>query len=335
VGLMWGLGTPSRSARSLAKINSSDLSTDWGTRSIGISTPLFEPLNYNYGAVWPFLTSWVAAAQYRHHQPLQGFASLMTSVRHTFDNGAGVVTEVFSGYQNVWPREAVAHQGFCTAGVMLPAVRGLLGLDGDALRGTLAFSPALPADWDTVSVTSYRTGGRSADLTFVRTPRRVELIARVSPGGVLDFRFAPTLSPGTVVRSVNVNGLPASCTLDSSPQYVRPLISIALKDSAAIAIDITPGLEILPPRVVSRTGDTNAGLKIVASELVGTRYAITVEGLSGREYLLGVANPEIISSVRGGHLRGTGIAIPFPDERPGAFVRKDVVIVLKDPTTPR
>jgi glycogen debranching enzyme len=335
VGLMWGLGTPSRSALSLEKINSADLSTDWGTRSIGISTPLFEPLNYNYGAVWPFLTSWVAAAQYRHHQVLQGFASLMTSVRHTFDNGAGVVTEVFSGYQNVWPREAVAHQGFCTAGVMLPAVRGLLGLDGDALRGTLAFSPAFPADWDTVRVTSYRTGRRSVDLTTVRTLRRVELIARVSTGGALDFRFAPTLSPGTVIGRVTVNGLPATCVLDASPQYVRPLISIPLKDSVAIAIDITPGLEILPPRVTSRTGDTNAGLKIVASELRGTTYAITVEGLSGREYLLGVANPGLISSVRGGHLRGTEIAIPFPDERPGAFVRKDVVIVLKDSTNPR
>ena len=331
---MWGLGTPARSARSLEKINSSDLSTDWGTRSIGIRTPLFEPLNYNYGAVWPFLTSWVAAAQYRHHQPLQGFASLMTSVRHTFDNGAGVVTEVFSGYQNVWPREAVAHQGFCTAGVMLPAVRGLLGLDGDAVRGTLAFSPSLPADWDTVSVTSYRTGRRSVDLTTIRTPRRVELLARISAGGELDFRFAPTLAPGSVIRGVTVNGLPSTYALETTPQYARPLVSLPLKDSAVVAIDFIPGLEILPPRVTSRTGDTNAGLKIIASELKGNRYTISLEGLSGREYPLGIANPEIIASVRGARASGTGIVIPFPGERPGAFVRKDVVIVLKDPTIP-
>ena len=46
--------------RTLEKINAADLTTDWGVRMLSSASPFFEPLNYNYGAVWPFLTGWVA-----------------------------------------------------------------------------------------------------------------------------------------------------------------------------------------------------------------------------------------------------------------------------------
>jgi hypothetical protein len=330
VGLMWHLGTPERSARSLEKLNASDLSTDWGTRSIGISSPLFEPLNYNYGAVWPFLTGWVASAQYAHHLPLQGFASLMSSVCHTFDNGLGTVTEVFSGYQNIWPGEAVAHQGFCTAGVMLPAIRGLLGIGLDAPRGTLTFAPAVPADWDTVGITSCRIGPREVNLTYVRLPNRVELSAHLTGGTDLDVRFSPVFAPGTTIHDVIVNGRASGFVTDTSSRTMPRYVPVRLHDSATVTIDIVPGLEILPPRVHSRTGDTNAGMKILSSDLRGNVTTLVVEGLSGRAYPLNVVNPEIIDSLRGATPTLTGLSIRFPAGKTGAFVRKDVVITTKN-----
>lgn len=51
VGLMWELGEAEKSAKSLEKLNSAELATDWGTRSISIKSKYFEALNYNYGAV--------------------------------------------------------------------------------------------------------------------------------------------------------------------------------------------------------------------------------------------------------------------------------------------
>ena len=106
--------------------------TDWGVRMLSTKSSLFEPLNYNYGAVWPFLTGWVATAQFKHRFLIQGYESLLSIVRHTTDNALGCVTEVFSGAQKIWPREAVPHQGFSSAGLVLSLVRGLLGLEGDA-----------------------------------------------------------------------------------------------------------------------------------------------------------------------------------------------------------
>ncbi len=47
----------------------SDLMTDWGARPLSTTSPLFDPLHYNNGAVWPFVTGWVATAQFRYGNP--------------------------------------------------------------------------------------------------------------------------------------------------------------------------------------------------------------------------------------------------------------------------
>ena len=97
VGLMWQLGTPEHSRASLERISSAELITDWGSRSISLNSQYFQPLNYNYGAVWPFLTRWVTTALYTHHMPLQRLVPARATAGHTFNHGLGSITEVFSG----------------------------------------------------------------------------------------------------------------------------------------------------------------------------------------------------------------------------------------------
>lgn len=330
VGMMWGLGDSSRSARTLEKLNSSELTTDWGTRSISNRSPLYEPLNYNYGAVWPFLTGWVAAAQYAHHLPLQGFGSLMASVRHTFDNGLGVVTEVFSGSQNIWPQEAVPHQGFCTAGVMLPFVRGLLGLAPDAVEGVLTFAPHFPADWQSVVIRRCRFGDREVSLEYSRTLHRVELRGRLAAGRATRLRFAPALGIGARITEVRVNGQPHRFTSSISSQTIQPDIEFTLTDSAHVVVGFIPGVELLPPVTDTQTGDANRGLKIIATKLRGNVMTVVVEGLSGTEYFLGAANPARIASVTGARVTDNGLLIPIPGGRAGEFVRTDIVIRMHE-----
>lgn len=330
VGMMWGLGDSSRSARTLERLNSSELATDWGTRSISNRSPLYEPLNYNYGAVWPFLTSWVAAAQYAHHCSLQGFGSLMASVQHTFDNGLGVVTEVFSGSQNIWPQEAVPHQGFCTAGVMMPLVRGMLGLAPDAVNGSLTFAPQFPADWQAVVIRRCRFGDREVSLDYSRALTRVEVQARLAGGRATRVRLAPALGIGSRITGVQVNGRPHSFTTIVSSQTVQPDIEFTLTDSARVVIEFIPGVELLPPVVDTHTGDSNRGLKVIATSLHGNLLTVVVEGLSGTEYFLGAANPARILSVSGARATGDGLRIPMPEGWPGEFVRKEIVITMKE-----
>jgi hypothetical protein len=322
VGLMWEFGQPEASRKTIERLNSADLTTDWGTRSISVKHRLFEPLNYNYGAVWPFLTSWVAAAQYRHHYGLQGYASLMASVRHTFDNALGSVTEVFSGSHNTWPQEAVAHQGFCSAGVVLPFVRGMLGIEPDAPHRTVTFAPQLPANWEEVAVTDLRVGPAICSFLYTRSPRRITL--RGISSDSLTLVFAPVLSPSAKIGHVRVGGKPCEADVRRHSLSVQPAITTAIRDSFAVEIDYESAIELLPPVVETRTGDPNAGVKIVSSVWKDGRLTLTLEGLAGTSSRIPLLLQNPGGPVTGARLDGTVLIVDFPAGRD--FVRSVVTV---------
>ncbi len=328
VGMIWKLFDEQNALRSLEKMNSAELMTDWGTRSISIKSKFFEPLNYNYGAVWPFLTSWVATAQYKYHSPLQGYMSLMSTVRHTFDNALGYVTEVFSGHQNVWPQEAVAHQGFCTAGVILPLVRGMLGLQGDAVSRTIMFAPQLPADWDSVSISGYVVGEQKTDLTYRKRPGTITIVGQNQATEPYTFICAPAIAAGSKVLRVQVNGVEVPFTLHEYPQVVQAEVTVRLGGKFTVEIFYEPSVEVFPPEFRTRTGDINRGLKVVSASYGRNRLYLVLEGLSDRVYSLPVGNEKKIGSITGAKLKGSTLLIQFPTGRPEEFVRKQVELEI-------
>ncbi|MCJ7644604.1 MAG: GH116 family glycosyl hydrolase [Candidatus Aminicenantes bacterium] len=331
VGLMWSLGTPERSASTLERLGSADLTTDWGVRMLSVKSPLFEPLNYNYGAAWPFLTSWVALAQFKHDFLVQGYNSLMTSVRHTFDNGLGCVTEVFSGAQNIWPQEAVAHQGFCSAGVVLPFVRGLLGLEGNAPGKRIVFGPRFPADWNEVGIENFRVGEETISIGYERRDGEIEVTVGSENKAGFQMMFSPAMGLGTKVLRARVNGKPAEIEAGQglSFQAVRPAVEFPLTGKDTIVLEFEPSVEVLPPPVRTRTGDADRGLKIIRTELAGNKLRVVVEGLSGEIYDLPITNAVRVVSARGAELDGGTLVIRIPDKPEGGFVRHEIVLELK------
>lgn len=330
VGLMWNLGTPERSLQSLKKICSSELTTDWGVRSISLHSQYFQPLNYNYGAVWPFLASWVTTALYTHHMPLQGFSLLSSTAAHTFDNALGCITEVFSGTQNIWPQEAVPHQGFSSAGVVLPFVRGLLGLQGNALRKSITFTPNLPADWAHVRIDNYKVGDAafSFDVTRQKDRLSVSLHAKNAQGYALNF--APALGRGSRILAVRANGEAVEYEAAESGQVIQPTAEIPLKeDSILLEVDFVPSLEILPFIPETETGDENRDLKIVSVDWEGSQMHISVEGLAGEEYRLAVLNPQVIKNVEGATLENGGLRFQMPSGQPGEFIPLKIIVRLR------
>jgi glycogen debranching enzyme len=331
VPLVWELGDRSRSLQTLEKLNAADMTTDWGVRMMSCDSRYFEPLNYNYGAVWPFLTGWVATALYRHDDSVQGYGLLRAAVRHTFDNALGDVTELFSGAQNIWPQEGVAHQGFSSSGVIFPFVRGLLGLEGDALRTEILVAPRLPADWPETAVENYRLGNERFNLTFERTRTRLRL--QVSRAGIEPWTmvYEPALGLGTRIKAARLDGRAVPVRLNASDraQAVRPRIEFLLARANTIELDIEPAVDILAPENPSATGDPNRGLRLIRQELAGGRLNLTVEGLSGRTYFLPLLDAGRVRSISGGAIEGSAVKIAFGGETPGAYARAEITLVLK------
>jgi hypothetical protein len=248
----------------------------------------------------------------------------MSTVRHTFDNSLGQITEVFSGSQNIWPQEAVAHQGFCTAGAVLPFIRGMLGLEPDAANRTLAFSPQLPADWTHLAVRNYKVGGHTFDVELAEdNGRKIWRIAASEPGFTL--RFHQRFSQDAKIRFVKVyGGLQPDQHLE--PRGSDVVLETAIGGERIIEIVYDPGFDLLPPIIDSRTGESNKGLKILSTEWKGQRLTVVVEGLAGQSYELGALHVKRVKSVSGAELGKSGLLIGIPAGPIGDFVKKTIVI---------
>ncbi len=332
VGLAWGLGDAGRAAETLSRLNSSDMTTDWGVRMLSVSSPLFEPLNYNYGAVWPFLTGWVAAALFEHSFIPQGYNVLMSNVRHTFDNALGTIMELFSGHQNIWPQEGVPHQGFSSTGVVLPLVRGLLGLDGNAPAREVFFRPRLPADWPRVHLANWRVGAAAFTIDYERRADGA-IVLRVRSRNAAGFKmsFAPSLGLGTRVLAAELNGAPVAFTGGEAPagaQAVQPRLAFDVTGDDTLALAVSPAPEIIPPRADPATGDPDRGLKIIRQSLEGHGLSVLVEGLPGKSYVLDVIHADRVEDVDGAELVGPRIKVTLPSGQAG-FVSGRFTVRLK------
>lgn len=152
-------------------------STDWGMRSLEEGAETFDPLSYHHGSVWPLYTGWASLAQYRANRPQAGFASLKQNVQLTWLQDPGAVTEVLSGqfYQPLG--RSSSHQLWSSAMVLAPAVRGLFGLEADALTGRLRVDPQLPAQWSGASLRNVPFGDTELNITMRRAGSDMEIEA--------------------------------------------------------------------------------------------------------------------------------------------------------------
>ncbi len=320
VGLMWGLGTPEHSRASLERISSAELTTDWGVRSISLDSAYFQPLNYNYGAVWPFLTGWVTTALYKHRMPLNAHPLLKATAGQTFIHGLGCITEVFSGTHHVWPQEAVAHQGFSTAAVALPLIRGLLGLEADAVAKTVMIAPQFPADWDRVRVDNLRIGEAEFSLDFEKRPGRIRMTVAADGAAGYAVTMAPAVGPAARILAVETNGSASEYALEKGAQNVLPTIRHTLADrELSLEVRYLPGPEIIPVTPASRVGDPNQGLRILSLVEADEVLVLKVEGLSGRSYIMNLSHPERVERIEGGGLEENQITLEIPGARDAGY----------------
>lgn len=129
---------------------SHEFSTDWGTRDVSDESPIYDPISYHQGSVWPLFTGWVSMAEFRAGQPIAARQHLYQDLLLTWAQDLGACTELLSGafYQPLG--RSSSHQLWSSAMVLTPAIRGLLGLNWDA-KG-LTIHPNLPAAWDHVHI---------------------------------------------------------------------------------------------------------------------------------------------------------------------------------------
>ena len=173
--LAWWAGGPGlrHPDASLRRWDSHDFATDWGMRDVAESDPVYDPISYHQGSVWPLFTGWAAMADYRSSRPLAGYAQLRHNADQTYTQDLGAVTELLSGAFFQPFGRSTTHQLWSSAMVITPTLRGLFGLTVDAANHTVTLAPQLPADWPSAEVLNLHVGDSVCTLTLERVAGRL------------------------------------------------------------------------------------------------------------------------------------------------------------------
>ncbi len=306
VPMMFGQLDAKRVGETINGLSSSAISTDWGARMLANSSSAYDPIAYNNGGVWPFLTGFVACAEYEYRRPHSGFAHLQQQANLGLDHSLGSHTEILSGDFYRPLDESVPHQLFSTGMVITPFVRGLLGLRADATKQTLRIAPQLPAAWETLKVKNYRIGSSRVTITARRSSiSNFRFEIEKNDDAELKLQMAPALPALAKVTKVTVDGKSVKFTQAFYGANTACQFEALLKRRTVIEITFKDGIEFDAPSPSPQLGERTTSLKVLEAATPGTnRLTIKLEGLPGRSYTLRFRGGLSIVSAQGGTIKG-------------------------------
>lgn len=313
--LSFGLLEPARAERTLRKLATDSISSDWGARLLSVGSDLYDPLHYNNGAVWDFMTGFVAWGQYRYRRPWAGFHLVDAVKQHTFDWARGRHPENFSGAYYRPMDATVPHQFFATSMLITPLLRGLLGWEPHAPSGRASLAPQLPPSWDRMAVRNLRVGETVLDVVIERgdAPRGASRVRVSSSGPPLDLTVIHSLPLGAREveggwRTVDVSG----ATPETSPGELRGdthdlryVTTARVTEGRAVESRATyrGGLLPAPPTHDLIPGQRSTGVRIVDWVREGEGWRLDVEGRGGSSYAVELYGEDflVVEAAGAGH----------------------------------
>jgi glycogen debranching enzyme len=352
VPMWWRSLDETRADLMLDRVGGAEMSADWGARILSKNSPVYDPLSYHYGSVWPLFTGWASLAAYRYHRPQIGYDYLMANALLTYDNALGYVTELLSGDFNQAFGRSSHHQIWSCAMVVTPMVRGLLGLEADATGNRITVAPQIPDSWDEVTVNNFRLGDQRWDLAMRKSfanadtgGRTLYLIARRQKpsSSRIDLRTefsielafplgSEVISVGRDIKFNMVRGLHHNtCQFRITTSEENP-------DQINVSVNYLPGIEVLTERQTARPGDTSQSLKLLSTSIDGSVVRIVMEGRGGRTYNIKVRSRKpilkVINAEKGPSLKTqqssneTSLHITMPETESGGYLRQTVQLEL-------
>jgi len=214
----------------------------------------------------------------------------MQNLDLTYAQDLGAVTELLSGEFFQPLGRSSSHQTWSSAMALTPALRGLFGLDWDALHHTLRLAPHLPATWDSARLRNVPLGNEHVDLDFKREGDDLVIQARSDQAGVF------CLIPQSAARE--------DCTT------ARHELRLEL-----------PPVEIGMPHGLPQPGSRTQQLKVLAEERGANRLTLTMEAPGGSTYDLPFRINRPGLRVSGAEIAGDKLRVHF---HPGPGYQRDL-----------
>ncbi len=343
--LAFGLLDPKRAEGTLRKLATDSISADWGVRVLSTGSPLYDPLHYNNGAVWPFMTGFVAWGEYRYRRPWSAFNLVDAIEQLCFNWSRGRFPENLSGAYFEPMDATVPDQYFAASMMITPVLRGMLGWEPDASEHRAALAPQLPPAWDTVRVHRLRVGATSLDLELVQASGRtsarivsqgppvdVDLTLSV-PLGARDVRVAG----GAMVVSRGTSGTGGAVTWGLHDGQVTRRVHVEAGRPVTVGVSWTGGLSVEPPTVHLVPGQSSRGVRVLELTKEEGGWALQLGGQAGRAYTLDLygERPRVArvtgadATVGEGQKSDVGMRWPLTVRFPAGEGRMDTTVHLR------
>ena len=338
VALAFHLFAEQRSEGTLRSLASNEISTDWGTRMLANTSLAYDPIAYNNGGVWPFLTGFVAMGEYEYHHSISAFHHLMQTARLAQADALGFSSEIWSGDYYRPLDTSVPHQLFSSSPIISPFIRGTVGLRGDEIRKQLTVAPHLPSAWDSVDVKRYRVGNQDFSISIRKTAVSIRATIEKSSDEPYDLVFAPAFAPFTEVLSATIDGKPAAFKIEESSQDTHARVTTPIKRKITVEIKFRTGIEVDLAVQETEIGQRTSALKFLGVEKRADQLKLAIEGAAGRGYRLRVRSALGNLKVDGAKLVGDSgdwekIEATFPDSATQGYIRKIIDISIQKSST--
>ena len=336
VPLWFGLTGPRKSEMFLDTIAAPDHQTDWGPRIISNQDPLYSPIGYHFGSVWPLFTGWAAVAGYRYHRVDYGYENLMANAELAHTASPGRTTEVLSGDFYTQLSTSTPHQIWSSAMVISPILRGMMGLEVNALNSTLTFAPHVPAGWNDFAIKNVQVGSNRLDLLYHIVGADTTLEVQRHGSANVQFDFSPALSLRAKVVEAEVNGSTVSPKVSANEMDQHATVSVPIStDKTTIHLRVTGNFGIAYPYVIPKDGAASMALKIVSEQWNDShdQLRLHLEGISGLTYELPIFNMPVPFESDGALVEerpsGKVLVIEFCKGPPDAYI--PLTLTLKFP----
>jgi glycogen debranching enzyme len=294
---------PKQAALAAESFAAPGLSTDWGVRWLTNQSSLYDPLSYNNGTAWPFMSGLAAWAQYRSGLPLAGFATWSGIARLTGLSSPGMIPELMNGDRYLPGEFAVPHQLFSSVAVVVPAVRGLLGLETKGISNApeaglrVSFAPNLPANWPFLRFQRYAIAGGNLSGEVSQQPGQTTIHIQYQGNSPVAVNLAPALPAVSRVKSVRIDGKPQKYSLHQGGSFLRieiPPVVFRASQQLTLSVEYEGGIAIVPPKLQPEPGERTSSLKILDvqsdAQNHGCLVRLTLAGLGGKHYPLAIVS---------------------------------------------
>jgi hypothetical protein len=218
----------------------------------------------------------------------------MRNVDLTWAQDPGFVTEVLSGRFFQPLGRSSSHQLWSSAMVLSPAIRGLFGIDADALHRTLHLQPHLPASWDFAEIRNVRVGDDLYEITLKRDHNHLLATVRSAQPTVLcvNSQNETCHDQSTTTRTVSLHLPPVEVSLaeqqlpeagspTSQPRvidesYQAENLSLTLEGVAGTTVDLFLRNNMLGP-----SSKRDRDVKVEGAERIGDKLRVTFPQGSG------------------------------------------------------